>query len=151
MLSGAALAADSESTRIFAEVDNVCTITTQSDEIDLTNTAPDQWAPGEFTYQCNFVGSPTLTFASLNGGLLNPSNGTDLVDYGIYLNDAPAAQSPSGSLLASNSTGGGFSYSNITATTLPNQDVSPFFQVGPLDSFDVAGVYEDVLTISIAP
>lgn len=152
LLVGVSSAAeDGGSTYVFAFVDTHCIITNQSDEIDLTNTVPNTWAVGDFAYQCNFVGSPTLTFISANGGLINTANGGDEVDYGIYLNDTPAAQSPSGALRASNATGAGFSFGNITTTTVPNQDVTPFFQVGPLGPFAVAGLYEDVLTIEIAP
>lgn len=150
LLAGSAMAADSASTRVFADVTGTCTITSQSDQIDLTNTAPDTWENGEFTYQCNFVGSPTLTFTSANGGMINPDNGTDNVDYGIYLNDVDYGNTPSTSLKASESQGG-YVFNNITTTTMANTDVSPIFKVGPLDSFDVAGTYEDVLTIDIAP
>lgn len=156
LLSGAALAADSAQTEVFADIEEVCTITTQSAQIDLTNAAPDTSVAGTFTYQCNFVGSPLLTFTSANGAMVNTENGGDTVEYGIYLNDAapggpPSTWLSSGDAQTGVSYGPGGDFGNITTTTLPNTDVSPFFAVGPLESFDVAGYYTDVLTITIAP
>lgn len=151
LLAGPALAADSDSTRVFADIGAECVINAQSAEIDVSNAAPNTWVNGVFAYQCNFIGSPTLTFTSLNGALVNPDNGGDSVDYGIYLNDAPVSGTPSSALLASTATGGGVVFNNITTTLAANQEVTPFFAVGPVAALTVAGTYEDVLSIEISP
>jgi opacity protein-like surface antigen len=156
LLSGAALAASqSESTEVFANVTPTCEIISQEAAIDLTAVAPDTWSPdADFTYQCNFVGSPTLAFSSQNSGLVNPSNGTDYVDYGVYLNDVDYGNTPSTSQKASDlpkSYGPGGDFGSITATLAPNTPVSPIFKVGPLGAFTVAGTYQDFLTITISP
>jgi hypothetical protein len=148
MGAGTALAADSASVQITATQAQSCTINDggTSSALDLGTTV-DAPIAGTFSYQCNFVGSPTLTFTSLSGGV---TDATNTYDYGIYLNDAAPASPPSAWLQASASTGG-VPFTGITSTTAPNTAVTPFFSVGLSEAIDVAGSYSDTLTIDIAP
>lgn len=155
LLAGAALAAsDSGQTYIFASVPKACLITDQSSSINLTGKAVGQWTSGTFSYQCNFTGnSQVLTFQSTNGGIFNPDNGTDLVDYGIYLNDAPNsfAVSDPAVLLASEAKPGPVPFFQIVDTTAANTNETAFFEVALAAPLTVAGTYSDTLAITIAP
>jgi len=135
---------------LSAENPRECHITSYDSAIALTP-AVDTYVSGNFQYQCNFVGSPTLTFSSANGGLVN---GTYKSDYGIYLNDAAVSGVPSSWQQASTtpkSYGDGGDYGAITGTTAPNTVTTPNFAVGLSQPLEVAGTYTDTLTISIAP
>lgn len=146
--AGSALAADSASVQITATQAQSCTINDggTSTALDLGTTV-DAPIAGTFSYQCNFVGSPTLTFTSASGGV---TDGSYTYDYGIYLNDTAPASPPSGWLQASAAQSGAV-YNNITTTTAPNSAVTPYFSVGLSEAIDVAGSYADTLTIDIAP
>jgi spore coat protein U-like protein len=141
-----ALAADTASTQIDASLAPSCDITSQSS--NLTLGAVDEVVPGVFTYSCNFIGSPTLTFTSANGGVTTAENGGAQADYGVYLNDAAPSGAPSSWLQASATPQ---SYTGITQSLAPNSSVSPSFAVGLSEALVVAGTYSDTLTITIAP
>lgn len=143
--AGMAMAADSANVEITAENPAACEIVTASSSLNL-GTVVETYVPGDFTYQCNFVGSPTLTFTSLNGGVVN---GAYSSDYGIYLNDAPASGTPSVDWLQASGTPA--VYFGITSTVAPNTPTSPSFAVALTEPLEVAGLYSDTLTISIAP
>lgn len=140
-----AFAADSVSTTINASLDPTCDITSHSPTLTLG--AVDEVVPGVFSYQCNFIGDPTFTFTSANGGVKTTENGEATATYGIYLNDAPVSGAPS-TWLQSSATP--VSYSVSTSLT-PNTTVSPNFAVALTQALTVAGSYSDTLTISIAP
>lgn len=146
--AGSALAADSASVQITATQAQSCTINDggTSSALDLGTTV-DAPIAGTFSYQCNFVGAPTLTFTSTSGGV---TDGSNTYDYGIYLNDAAPGSPPSTWLQASASTSG-FPFTGITTTTAPNTAVTPYFSVGLSEEITVAGSYADTLTIDIAP
>jgi len=144
--AGTAMAAGPDA-EIAISADNPaeCHITTYDALVDLTGVAVDSYVEPNFEYQCNFVGSPTLTFTSTNLGL---QNGAYNSDYGIYLNDLAISGSPSGWQQASDTPA---PYTGITTTVTPNVPVSPNFALGLSEALEVAGLYQDTLTISILP
>jgi hypothetical protein len=145
--AGAAMA-DTASVEITATQEETCTINASSTSSSIALGAVDEAVAGVFEYQCNFVGSPTLTFTSTNGGV---SNGTDIADYGIYLNDTAPSSAPSTWLQASAATGSGAVYNNITSTTAANTNTPTNFSVGLTEALPVAGDYSDTLTIDLVP
>jgi hypothetical protein len=144
--AGTALA-DSASVAITATQEETCTINDATTSSALVLGAVDEPVVGTFEYECNFVGSPTLTFTSANGGV---TNGSETADYGIYLNDSPPSVPPSSWLQASTATSGAV-YNNITSTTAPNTNTSTNFQVALTEALPVAGDYADTLTIDLVP
>jgi len=144
--AGSALAGGSASIEINADNPQNCVVVASSATITLG--AFDTGVPGTFQYQCNFVGQPTLTFTSANGGVVTAENGGGSATYGIYLNDAAPGGPPS-TWLQSNTTPQ--SYPNITTSTPANTVISPVFQVGLTGALPVAGHYSDTLTIDIVP
>jgi len=147
--AGAALAADSASVQITATQLDSCQITSVSSSLDLGSVV-DTPVVGDFQYQCTFVGSPSLTFTSLNGGVHTDVAGGHTADYGIWLNDAAPGGPPSTWLQASAATGGA-TFGDITTTVAANTTVAPNFQVGLTQALPVGGTYVDTLTIDIAP
>ncbi len=147
-----ATAVDADVT-ITSELAPDCHIVTYDDTIDLTTAAVNAWVYANFTYQCNYTGTPTLTFTSEHGGMLNDDDVVpDLIDYAIYLNNADGLASPASALQASNATGGTtYPPPIITTTVGPNTDKTPIFKVAKRSPGLIAGVYEDTLTIAIAP
>ena len=144
--AGAAMA-DSASVQITASQEETCTINAASTSDSIELGAVDEAVAGVFEYQCNFVGAPTLTFTSTNGGV---TNGSDTADYGIYLNDTAPSSAPSTWLQASAATGG-VVFNNITATTAANTNTPTNFSVGLTEALPVAGDYSDTLTIDLVP
>jgi spore coat protein U-like protein len=147
--AGSAMAGNSAQTQVTAVNPPSCTITNQSSNLDL-GVVVDAAVNGAFSYTCNFDGSPSFTFASLNGGVYTGENGTATADYGIYLNDAAYSSAPSSWLRASASTGTGTTMGGIS-TTVHNAGSSPVFALGLAAPLPVAGSYSDTLTITIAP
>ncbi len=124
-----------------------------SSNIDLSGTAVNVGVEGDFVYKCNFVGGNTIVnIKSANGGLLN---GSDLVNYGIFLNDqtpaALGAPNPLDWFRASNATGGGVPFPNIVVPAAANSAQTPHFLVGLRAPLTVAGTYTDTLTFTISP
>jgi spore coat protein U-like protein len=147
--SGGAMAAGSAAVLITATQPQLCQVNSFSPSLDLGN-AVNVPIVGSFVYQCNFTGSPTMKFTSLNGGVHTASDGGHTADYGIYLNDAAPSSAPSTWLQASTATGG-VTYNGITSSTTAGTPVSPSFQVGLTQTLPVAGSYADTMTIDIAP
>lgn len=146
---GAAMAAGTAAVLITATQPQSCQVNSFSASLDLGN-AVDVAVPGSFVYQCNFVGSPTMKFTSLNGGVHTAADGGHTSDYGIYLNDTAPSSAPSTWQQASAATAG-VTYNGITATTAAGTPVSPSFQVGLTQVLPVAGAYSDTMTIDITP
>jgi hypothetical protein len=143
--AGSAMA-DSTSVEITATQEETCQINAgTSTTIALGDV--DEPIAGTFEYECNFVGSPHLTFTSANGGV---TNGSDVADYGIYLNDVAPASPPSAWLQASASTSGA-EFDGITSTTAANTNTTTNFSVGLTEPLPVAGDYSDTLTIDLVP
>lgn len=153
--AGSALAVDTASIPINAVNPPVCDIVASSPNITLLGV--DVPVAGNFQYTCNFIGDPTLTFQSANGGVKTLENGGGTANYGIWLNTLAPGVPPSGWLQASGATGGGVTYlggalgSGITSSTAANSIVTPVFQVGLSTAMPVAGTYSDLLTITINP
>jgi hypothetical protein len=148
MTSTSAFAAGSADVAINASLAPKCTISASSSALTLTSDkAP---VAGTFEYSCNFVGSPTMTFTSLNGGVATTENGTAKADYGIYLNDT-AYTGDTSSWLKASQAATTQTYNGITTTVTPNTTVTPSFAVALLDTLTVAGTYSDTLTITVAP
>lgn len=147
--SSAAMASGSAAVLITATEAQSCQVNSFSPSLDLGN-AVNVAVPGSFVYQCNFAGSPTMKFTSLNGGVHTASDGGHTADYGIYLNDAAPASAPSTWLQASAATAG-VTFNGITSSTTAGTPVSPSFQVGLTQVLPVAGSYSDTMTIDIAP
>jgi len=135
--TGTALAAGSNPTTISATVLQNCTITDPAD-IDLSSSAT---GSSGFDFTCNFGGSGTplplnIGFQSANGGLVNPDDATTR-GYDITYNSVTFAASTSLVLQADTSSGAGNTNSrtfDVTRVALP-----------------IAGLYSDVLTVSVAP
>jgi len=151
--AGMAMAADDADIEINASLDEDCQITDSS--ASLTHGAVDEYVPGVFTYECNFIGAPQFTFDSANDGVMTTENGGATVDYGIYLNDIPAFGTPSTFWLKASDTPAGYGPGGpgpvISTTVSPNVSVSPSFAVALIEPLTVAGEYSDLLTITIAP
>lgn len=139
---------------VATSVGQLCQINAgTSSAIDMTGYAVNTPVAGVFKYQCNFAGGNTiLRFTSANGGV---KNGSNLADYGIFLNDqtpgALGAPNPNQWLRASNSTGAGVPFFNIAVPTAANVEQTPYFYVGLIQPVTVAGTYTDTLTITILP
>jgi hypothetical protein len=146
--AGAAYAADSENVEITAEQAPLCDITNISSNIPLAGV--DVAVAGVLQYECNFVGSPTFTFTSANGGVATLENGGGVADYGIYVNDVAPGGPPSSWLQASAATTPQV-YPGISFSAPANTTISPFFSVGLTQALPVAGSYSDTLTVDIAP
>lgn len=146
--AGMAMAADTADVEITAEQAPLCDITVISGSIALAGV--DVAVPGTLTYQCNFIGYPTFTFTSANGGVETTDNGGGIADYGIYVNDAAPGSPPSTWLQASAATSGAI-YPAISFSAPANTPISPYFQVGLSEALPVAGSYSDILTVDIAP
>ena len=147
LTSTSAFAAGSAQVAVNANLAKECKITASSSAITLTNDkAP---VAGNFEYSCNFVGSPTLTFKSANGGVKTDDNGGATADYGIYLNDTAYSNDTSNWLRASQAIGQ--NYDGITTTVTANTPVAPKFAVALVDTLTIAGTYSDTLTITVAP
>jgi hypothetical protein len=146
-----AFAANNKQTVITAELAPVCSILTQSPSLALG--AVGEAVNGDFSYTCNFVGSPALTFSSANQGVHTDENGGSTKAYAIYLNDAAPSVPPS-AWLKSSATPQAYpdaSNGNITTSNPANETVTPHFLVALSEALDVAGQYSDTLTISINP
>ena len=158
LIAGAALpafAGGSNGVQLSAAVDKVCVINTgTSTSINLTGVPVNTAVTGTFNYQCNFAGgNTTLRVKSSNGGI---KNGTHVADYGIFLHDqSPAAfgtPSPMDWLPASVTTVGlGVPLFNHVLPAAPNTQYSPNFLIGLTQPANVAGLYQDTLTITINP
>jgi hypothetical protein len=155
LIAGApAYAGGTNATQVSSTVTKTCQINAGSSSvIDLTGLPVNTPQAGTFNYQCNFAGGNVgLRFTSSFGGV---KNGSDVANYGIFLNDqTPAAlgyPSPSQWLQASNATGGGVPFVNISVPLAPNTQRSPYFYVGLTQPVTVAGTYTDTLTIQITP
>ena len=148
LTSTSAFAAGSAEVAINAELAKECKITASSSSITLTNNKVP--VAGQFEYSCNFTGSPTLTFASANGGVKTTSGDAAAADYGIYLNDTAYTNDTATWLKASEATTAQ-TFDDITTTDAPNTTKSPSFAVALLEDLTVAGTYSDTLTITVAP
>jgi hypothetical protein len=146
--AGMAMAADTADVEINAEQLPICDITNISPSVTLG--ALDVGVAGVLEYECNFEGSPTFTFTSLNGGVATAENGGGLADYGIYVNDSAPGGPPSTWLQASAATTPQV-YPGISFSAPPNSTIAPYFSVGLTSALPVAGVYTDTLTVTIAP
>jgi spore coat protein U-like protein len=146
--AGMAMAADTANVEINAEQEPLCDITNISPSVSLAGV--EVGVAATLTYQCNFEGSPTFTFTSLNGGVYTTENGTALADYGIYVNDVAPGGLPSSWLQASTATTPQV-FPGISFSAPPNTPINPYFSVGLTQPLPVAGVYTDTLTVSIAP
>lgn len=148
LCAGSAMAAGSANVAITASQDPVCNITNISSGIPLAGV--DVAVAGTLQYKCNFVGSPTFTFTSLNGGVKTTDNGGGTADYGIYVNDIAPSSAPSTWLQASLAATPQV-YPGISFSAPANATISPFFSVGLSTALPVAGSYSDTLTVDIAP
>jgi hypothetical protein len=154
--ASSSFAAGNAATQINASLLQACVIDAQTPSVDISTGV----ANPTFTYQCNFTGSPTLSFTSANGGVVKPAGADAAITapYGIYLNTAAPSGTPSSWLQSTVANGGpGSSYGPaggnpaITATTAPNTQTTPYFSVGLDTPLSVAGTYTDTLTVSITP
>jgi hypothetical protein len=144
-----AMASATSQTQVDATLAPACNILSSSASITLG--AKDEQKNGTFSYRCNFVGSPTITIKSDNGGVkYSGANGESLKDYGVYVNDTDASSVPSSWAQASSMTSG-YDFTGISTSAPANTDITPFFHVGLSQDLDLAGTYNDVLTFTINP
>ncbi len=125
---------------ITSTVDEACEISA-----DTNATLPSTGAisaPVDFTWSCNYggEGSATITFDSAKGGVQVGNTGP------VYVYDiVPTTGGPGDSALA---------FDNVAAVDpVPNTDVNSSFTL-QLDGglpIEVAGVYTDTLSVTIAP
>ena len=146
MTSSAAFAAGSAEVAVNASLAPSCSIVSSSPSLTLVGTAA---VPGDFTYKCNFTGSPSVSFTSANGGVKSTGTDANTADYYIYLNDN-AGTAGAGSARAS-TIGASNPFTDITKTTAPNTNTTPSFSLALVSPLTVAGTYQDTLTISVAP
>ena len=144
----------SVSVQVNSTVGEVCTITSPNSAVTLTTV--DAQLPVVFTYRCNFIGAPTLSFQSQFGGIRGDAPGNPVLPYAIYLNDSAPAVPPSAwqqSTTAQTPASYGPAGTNpaITSTVSPNVDRMPDFRVALREAMIIAGNYTDTLTVSIAP
>lgn len=149
--AGVAIAGDSAEVYLSAEQPQICTINTGDQNVDLGYVV-DVTKPLAFNYECNFnAGSANINLASTNGGV---KNGANVATYGVWLNDAAPAGSPSGwdqsnTMLLS---GGGRDYLGLLAGWgTANNPTNAGFAVGLTQALPVAGVYTDTLVVTISP
>jgi spore coat protein U-like protein len=147
-----ALASNTTSTVVNAALAQSCTIDSVSPSLTLG--AVDAAVPGEFKYTCNFIGQPTVTIQSANGGVKTSDNGDATADYGVWVNDSAPSGAPSGWAQASALIGPGVSFgpdSGFLSSAAPNVQNSPYLSVALTTALPHAGNYTDTLTFTINP
>lgn len=128
-----------------------CFFGTAVSSLTLSNTSKN--ATGVINYECNFIGSPTVTVLSTNGGLKPDAtaafNGATTVDYKIaFGNSVTSAASGTN---ASTLTGTAAGVVGSNAVTTSNTQTAATLALNLPTDLLYAGAYADVLTISIAP
>jgi hypothetical protein len=143
LASGVAMAADSSSVNVSATVTASCTMTDPDDVSFGTDPLVGATDSASFDFTCNFTGDGgegalEITFASLNGGLLNGDD-AEVRDYSVNYNST-------GAVLAS-----ALPNTESETSTGPGDLNGRSFEVKLEEALPVAGDYDDTLTISIAP
>lgn len=127
-----------------------CFFNSAVSNLTLSNTAKD--TNGLIKYECNFIGSPTVTVLSTNGGLkpdtIAATNGATTVDYKIAFGNG-VTTAASGTLASALTTAGAVTGTN--ATTASNTQTSATLALNLPTDLLYAGAYADVLTVTIAP
>lgn len=113
---------------------------------------------GKIAYSCNYIGTPTVTITSANGGLTPDSkavaNGAALVPYQLVFGDRATANGAQGGMISGSFTQAVSSQTDAlgwTSTAAANQAVNPTFAIYLTNPMTVAGSYSDTVTITIAP
>ncbi|MBB4613417.1 hypothetical protein [Novosphingobium taihuense] len=127
-----------------------CFFGTAVSNLTLSNTAPN--TTGTINYECNFIGSPTVTVASTNGGLKPDAtaafNGATTVDYKIAFGNG-VTSATSGTNASTLSTAA--SVVGTNAVTASNTQTAATLALNLPSNLLYAGAYADVLTFTIAP
>jgi hypothetical protein len=119
-----------------------CTIAVSANatasSLDLTSVASQ--SVGDLSFACNYAGTPGLTIASLNNGLLvsndpqNPASVAYTVSVGTLLSNV-ALTTPA----------------NPTVTSVANATVVAPVSIVLANAANVAGIYQDTITATITP
>lgn len=150
-----AQAAPSQSVEVTvdASLSNFCFFDTGNDSLTLSNTAPN--ASTVISYECNFIGSPTLKVQSAFGGLApdleattNAGGTLDPVVYKVAFGNS-VTTAASGTDSDTITTAAIVSGSN--ATTAANTATDATLALNLSNLLQYAGSYSDTLTVTIAP
>ena len=146
MMSTSAFAAGSAEIAVNASLAQTCSVVSATPTIVLTGTTS---VSGSFVYKCNFTGSPTLKFASLNGGVKSTGTEGGTIDYFVNAGDGVTSAGP-GNDSASSMTGAGRSYGGLTSTAA-NAEKTTGLAFALSTALTVAGEYQDTMTITVTP
>jgi spore coat protein U-like protein len=148
-MTGTPAFAEAEDLAITGLLEKACVISTLSNTVTLQNDS--RTVTANLNYSCNFLGAPSVTLKSANGGVKTTENGGATQAYAVWLNDAAsptdyATWIQSGDMLA-----GVTSTSWVSGSTTPNTTMIPVIRFRLLNSLKVAGTYEDTVTVTIEP